>query len=174
MKALRQIVVRLVASITRRRDEARLRDEIEQHLALQTEANLTAGLSPEEARRQAVLKFGGIGAIKEQYRDQHGLPVVERLIQDLRDAARGLARNPGFAGITVLTLSLAIAANVAIFSIVNAILIRPLPYPESERIVTISHHAPGLTETELQSSPGPRKSSSEGFSSNCMVLFKTS
>jgi len=86
MKALRPFLVRLAAFITRRRDETRLREEVEEHLALQTEANINAGLSPEEARRQAVLRFGGLEAQKEQYRDQLSLPSLEQFLQDFATA----------------------------------------------------------------------------------------
>src|SRR6188768_542504 len=104
MKALRRFFLRLTTSITRRRDERRLRDEIEEHLALQTAENIKAGMSPDEARRQAFLKFGAVEAVKETYRDQRSLPFVEDVIRDIRHALRGLGRTPGFTVIAVFTL----------------------------------------------------------------------
>jgi hypothetical protein len=92
MRTLRRFLKRLAFWATTRPDEERLRAEIEEHLALQTAENLRAGLSPVEARRQAVLKFGAIEAMKESYRDQRGLPSLETLIQDTRHALRRLRR----------------------------------------------------------------------------------
>jgi predicted permease len=137
MKALRRFVVRLLGSIGRRRDEKRLRDEIEEHLALQTADNIRLGLSREEARRQALLKFGPVEAHKETYRDTRSVPFVEQFLRDVRHAARGLRRNPGFTTVAILTLALGVAATTAVFSIVYGVLIRPLPFPNAERLVQV-------------------------------------
>ena len=104
-----------------------MRAEIEEHLALQTADNIRAGLSPAEARRQAVLKFGAVEAIKERYRDQRGLPSVETLIQDTRHALRRLRMAPAFTIATVLTLALGIGATTSIFTLVHAVLLKSLP-----------------------------------------------
>ncbi len=126
------------------RDEALLRDEIAQHIELQTAENLRAGLAPEEARRQALLKFGNVEAMKEIYRDQRGLPVMETLISDVRHAMRRMRRTPAFTVVVILTLALGIGANVAIFGVIDSILIRPLAFPHAEALISVWHTAPGV------------------------------
>jgi predicted permease len=103
-----------------------LRAEIEEHLALQAAENVRAGLSPEEARRQAVLKFGAVEGMKEGYRDQRGLPFLETLIQDARHALRRLRMAPAFTVTTVLTLALGIGATTSIFTLAHAVLMKSL------------------------------------------------
>jgi predicted permease len=127
MKALRRFLKRLLAPATARQHEQRLQEEIDQHLALQTEENLRAGLSPVEARRQAILKFGAVEAIKEDYRDQRGLPFIETLLQDTRHALRRLRKAPAFAITAILTLALGIGATTSIFTLVHAVMLKSLP-----------------------------------------------
>ena len=121
MKHLWRLVRRCLSWTTSAQDEATLQAEIEEHIALQTADNLRGGLSPGEARRQALLKFGNVEAMKEIYRDQRGLPFMEALISDLGHAMRRMRKTPGFTATVILTLALGIGANVASFGVVDSI-----------------------------------------------------
>ena len=127
MRTLRRFLNRLSSWARTPQDEERLKAEIEEHLALQTDENLRTGLSPAEARRQAVLKFGTVEAVRESYRDQRGLPFVETLIDDTRHALRRLRNAPAFTITTILTLALGIGATTSIFTLVHAVLLKSLP-----------------------------------------------
>src|SRR5450755_2623348 len=127
MKPLRRFLNRLFNSAARRAEEERLREEIAEHIALQTAENLRAGLSPVEARRQAMLKFGGVEAMKEDYRAERRLLFVENLLGDLRNAARTIRRMPGLAAVIILSLAIGIGVNTVIFSWIQTFLFQPLP-----------------------------------------------
>lgn len=137
MRILRRFSRRLSSWATSRKDEERLRAEIEAHIAFQTEENIRAGLSAEEARREAVWKFGPVEAVKESYREQRGLPSMETLIQDLRYALRSLRRNALLSCTVVATLAMGIGANTAVFQLVDALLLRNLPVANPGELVKI-------------------------------------
>jgi hypothetical protein len=139
MKSLRRFFTRLVSFATRRTQEERLREEIEEHIALQTAENLRAGLPPVEARRQAMLKFGGVEAMKQDYRAERGLPLIEDFLQDLRFALRLLRKSPGFTAVAVATLAIAIGANAVVFGVLNALILRSLNVPQAESLFIVQH-----------------------------------
>jgi putative ABC transport system permease protein len=136
MKRVRRFWHRLLA-VVRRDGREELAAELETHLELLIEDNVRRGLEPAEARRAAALKLGRAAAITESCHDQRVLRLLDTVPRDLRLAVRRLVREPGLAGVCVLTLALAIGANTAIFSAVNAALIRPLPYPDADRLVQV-------------------------------------
>jgi predicted permease len=125
--------------VTRRNGEGRLREEIEQHLSLETEANIRAGMRPEEARRAAVLKFGSVEATREGYSSEKGLPLMETVLQDCTYAIRMLRKSPAFTLVAILTLALGIGANASIFTLVNALMMKNLPVADPKTLVRLGN-----------------------------------
>ena len=138
MKAVRRFFFRLAASVLRRDHEARLQEEIEEHLTLQTADNIRAGLSPAEARRQAVLKFGAPHMVREQYRDAEGLPTLESILQDARYTLRQFRRAPVFTLTATLSLALGIGANTAVFTVIEHVFMRSLPVSDPHELVFLT------------------------------------
>ena len=134
----------------RRRDRAQeIHEEIESHLAMRAELNRAAGAPPEAARSSARRQFGNAALIEEEVRRVRGFPWLESLAQDASYAFRGFLRSPVFTATAVLTIALGIGASTAVFSLVDRILFRPLPYPQADRLVSIGIVAPSVDRNEF-------------------------
>jgi putative ABC transport system permease protein len=137
MKQLRVFIGRLIGWFRRDRREQELNQEFESNLQLHIDDNVRAGMSPDEARRLAMIKFGGLEATRESVRDKERFLWIEHAARDLRYAARGLRRNPVFAATAILSLALGIGSSLAIFTVADNLLLRPLPYPDASRLVMV-------------------------------------
>ena len=141
---MRVTLSRLAALLRGRRLDSRLDDEVRFHIDMLAEDHMRRGMPEPEARAAALRNFGGVIQMKESYRDQRGVPSVETFVQDARYSVRSFLRTPGFTLAALITLALGIGANSAIFSVVNAVLLQPLPYSEPERIVQMYRSSGGL------------------------------
>ena len=126
---------------TRRKRDAEFAREMEAHIEMEIDENVARGLSPEEARRQARIAFGGEEQVKEECRDARGTRWLEDLAQDFRYALRTLRQRPGFAAVALVTMALGIGATTVMFTVVNGVLLKPLRYGEPEHLVAVHGHS---------------------------------
>jgi putative ABC transport system permease protein len=134
---IRGMWLKIRALLAPSRTERELNDEVRFHLEMETEANIRRGMSAEDARREAHRRFGGVDRFTEQTREARGTRWIEDLTRDARQGFRSLRHSPGFAGAALLTIALGVGATTAIFSVVQGVLLRPLPFPEPDRLVSV-------------------------------------
>lgn len=139
MSYLNRLIARLVAWFKHAELDDDLDAELETHLQLLVDENLRRGLSAEEARREARLTLGNVTSLREQHRETRGLPFVDTLLQDLRYTFRILRRDTGFAVFAILIVGLGIGASAIVFSVLNTLLLRPLPFKDADSLVWIAN-----------------------------------
>jgi hypothetical protein len=140
---LRVFSARVQAMMDAHRLDRDLEEELRSHIEMETEANVRRGMSPAQARRQALLEFGGVAQTAELYREGRAIAWIEALAQDIRFALRGFERAPGFTAVAILSLGLGIGVNIAIFSMVNMLLLRPLPVQDAGRLAVLTSYQKG-------------------------------
>jgi predicted permease len=137
----------------RKRLDQEMDTEMAHHLELLEEEHRARGLNAGDARHAALRDFGALAEIREAYRDQRGLPMLETLWRDVRFSLRSMRRTPIVTLAVIATLAIGIGANTAIFTVINAVLIQPLPFPEADRLIAMSHTAPGVNVANVASAP---------------------
>jgi putative ABC transport system permease protein len=142
MSAIKGFAARAKAMLFRRATEQSLNDEIEFHIEQETAKNIRLGMTPDEARRQALVQFGGVARAREAHEDVYAARPIEELVADTRYTFRTMRRTPVLAGAAILTLALGVGANTAIFSAVNAVILRPLPFPKPEQLFMLWEENP--------------------------------
>jgi predicted permease len=148
---LHDLFSRIFALFRRRKMDREFDAELAAHLELAIDENLGRGMTAEEARRQAMIRLGGMGATKELYREHRGLPAIEMFLQDVRYSLRTLRRDAGLATFAILIVGLGVGASSTIFSVINALLVRPLPFAEPGRLAWIQNaFSPGLSGETIQ------------------------
>ncbi|HKW63263.1 MAG TPA: ABC transporter permease [Candidatus Acidoferrum sp.] len=145
--------IRARALFRRKSVETELDDELRFHLERQVEKYVLSGLSREEAQRRARVEFGGYEQVKEEYRDARGVSPIETATRDIRYGLRALRSNPGFSIVAILTLALGIGANTAIFSVIDSVLLRPLPYGDPDKLVMLWENSPSRNPHNTVSPP---------------------
>jgi putative ABC transport system permease protein len=131
--------------LPKRASDAQMNSELRFHIEELTDENIAAGMSPEEARRRAVLEFGGQEKFKEEVRDVYRIRILDASVANLKSAFRFICKSPTFSITVILTLALAIGANSAVFSAIDAILLKPLPFPQSDQLMRLQQRHPKLS-----------------------------
>jgi putative ABC transport system permease protein len=171
MRSLRAWLARFAGQFDKARSDAELADELESHLQLHIEDNLRAGMTAEQARRHALIKLGGLDQTKEACRDRRGIPWLDSLLQDARFGLRLLRKNLGFTVVAVATLALGIGANTAIFSVVNAVLLRTLPFSQRDRILSLHVRLPDFSYELPFNAPNYRAFGEQQRSFETMAIY---
>jgi predicted permease len=166
-------MLRLRSFVRRDVVEQELDEELRFHLQQQVEIYMRQGLSRDDAMRRAQIEFGGLDQIKEEHRDARGLAPLEDLGRDARHAMRQLRRSPGFAAAAILTLGLGIGATTAIYSVVDTILLQPLPFPDSDRLVRVVENIPHVVPGRLPLQRGPTHQSLLDWQARARTLSDT-
>src|SRR5262245_57680031 len=146
MRQLNLLIARLRGLFRREAVLEDIEEEMRLHVEMETQTNIERGMEPEKARVAALRAFGNLGLVKDVAYDVRGGGMLEALWLDVRHAARTLREKPGFAVVAVTTLGLGIGANTAIFTFLNSILLRPLPYPDPDRLVILWERSPASTD----------------------------